>query len=201
MPTPDMFVSADIEADGPIPGSYSMLSLGLCIAATFDGVDFIPRDPTRDTFYREIKPISPHFDANALRVSGLDRAVLENNGADPAGAMREAVSWLKEKTNGFNLVMVGYPIVFDWMFIHWYFVRFVGESPFGFSNALDMKTMFQQKAHVTLEFSGLSDLPSEIASSRRHTHNALDDAIDQAVIFNRLFVWRGRGQRGRGTVK
>jgi hypothetical protein len=199
MPAIDMFVSADIEADGPIPGLYSMLSLGLCVAATFDGVNFVPRDPTRDTFYRELKPISQNFDANALKVSGLDRAALGENGSDPAAAMREAGSWLKEKADGFNLVMVGYPIVFDWMFIHWYFVRFVGESPFGFSNALDMKTMFQQKAYVTLESSGLSDLPSEIASSRRHTHNAMEDAIDQAVIFNRLFVWQGIA--GRGATK
>jgi len=191
MPTIDMFVSADVEADGPIPGLYSMLSLGFCVAATFDGVSFVPRDPTRDTFYRELKPISPNFDANALKVSGLDRKALEENGSDPSAAMQEARSWLKEKSDGFNLVMVGYPIVFDWMFIHWYFVRFVGESPFGFSNALDMKTMFQQKAYVTLESSGLSDLPSEISSSRRQTHNAMEDAIDQAVIFNRLFVWPG----------
>ena len=80
------------------------------------------------------------------------------------------------------------------MFIHWYFVRFVGESPFGFSGALDMKTMYQQKARVTLDLAGRSNVPSEIASSRRHTHNALDDAIEQAEIFNRLFIWEGNAR-------
>ena len=33
----DVYVSADIEADGPIPGPYSMLSLGMCIAGEQDG--------------------------------------------------------------------------------------------------------------------------------------------------------------------
>ena len=30
---------------------------------------------------------------------------------------------------------LGYPVVFDWMFLHWYFVNFTGASPFGFSGA------------------------------------------------------------------
>ena len=36
----DIYISADIEADGPIPGRYSMLALGFSVAATFDGNDF-----------------------------------------------------------------------------------------------------------------------------------------------------------------
>ena len=72
-----------------------------------------------------------------------------------------------------------------------YFVRFVGKSPFGFSGALDMKTMYQQKAHVTLERAGRRDLPHYLSSTREHTHNAVDDAIEQAEIFNQLFHWNG----------
>jgi hypothetical protein len=74
------------------------------------------------------------------------------------------------------------------MFLHWYFVRFLGASPFGFSNALDMKTMHQQKARVTLDRAGRTDLPPQFSSAWEHTHNGLDDAIEQADIFNRLFT-------------
>jgi hypothetical protein len=189
---------SDIEADGPIPGHYSMLAFGFAVAATFDGGTFAPREPAAATFYRELKPISDEFDAAALEVSGLDRDVLARKGADPAVAMRDAAEWLQAQAAGARLVMVGYPVVFDWMFMHWYFVRFVGESPFGFSGALDMKTMYQQKAHVILDRAGRSDLPPELASRRRHTHNALDDAVGQAEIFNRLFAWKGlRGEAHR----
>jgi hypothetical protein len=191
MPLRDLYISVDIEADGPIPGRYSMLAFGLAVAASFDGATFEARDPSAATFYRELKPITDDFDAEALAVSGLDREALAREGAVPAVAMRDAAEWLRTQAADRRPVMVAYPVVFDWMFIHWYFVRFVGESPFGFSGALDMKTMYQQKARVTVDRAGRRDLPPELSSRRQHTHNALDDAVEQADIFNRLFSWKG----------
>ena len=145
MAGPDTYISADIESDGPIPGRYSMLSFGLAVAATFDGVTFEPRDPGAATFSRELRPIAGEFVPAALAVSGLDRDLLERDGADPVEAMSEATDWVHAQADGARPVMVGYPIVFDWMFLHWYFVRFYGASPFGFSGALDMKTMYQRR--------------------------------------------------------
>ena len=186
----DIYISADIEADGPIPGEFSMLAIGLAVAATFDGSSFKKLDPANSTFYRELKPISDKFDPKALEVAALDRESLTINGADPVNAMRDAFAWVDQEAGGRRPVLVGFPVVFDWMFIHWYFVRFVGKSPFGFSGALDMKTMYQQKAHVT-ERAGRRDLPHYLSSTREHTHNAVDDAIEQAEIFNQLFHWNG----------
>jgi hypothetical protein len=54
-----------------------------------------------------------------------------------------------------------------------------------------MKTMYQQKARVTLDKAGRNDLPPGLTSRRQHTHNALDDAVEQADIFSRLFTWEG----------
>ena len=105
--------------------------------------------------------------------------------------MAEAAAWVAQRAGSDRAVLVGYPVVFDWMFLHWYFVRYVGESPFGFSSALDIKTIYQQKAGVTVSDAGRGDLPAELRSSREHTHNALDDAIEQAEIFTRVFEWPG----------
>lgn len=190
----DLYISADVEADGPIPGTFSMLSFGLAVAATFDGQTFEPSDPSQQTFYRELKPISDRFDPTALEVSGLDRDRLAHDGAEPQAAMRDATGWVAERAaaaGGARPVLVAYPVVFDWMFLHWYLINFAGASPFGFSSALDIKTLYQQKAHVTLDQAGRNDLPDELRSPRPHTHNALDDAVEQAEIFNRLFTWRG----------
>ena len=187
----DVYISADIESDGPIPGRYSMLSFGMAVAARFDGRAFTASDPTAATFYRELRPITDEFNPDAVRVSGLDRERLATDGADPEAAMAEAAQWVRDQAQGARPVLVGYPVVFDWMFLHWYFVRFVGASPFGFSGALDMKTMYQQKARVPLELAGRNDLPAELRSSRAHTHNARDDAVEQAEIFARLFEWTG----------
>ena len=186
----DIYISVDIEADGPVPGEYSMLAFGLCVASTFDGATFEARDPAIDTFYRELRPASDQVDPNALSVSGLDRDQLRETGADPAEAMSEATTWVRRQSGSHQPVMVGYPLVFDWMFIHWYFVRYCGESPFGFSGGLDMKSIYQAKARVTIDQAGRNDLPDELASTGPHTHNALDDAIEQAQIFNRLFAWK-----------
>jgi hypothetical protein len=108
-----------------------MLSFGLAVAATFDGEAFAPRDPAESTFGRELRPIATEYVPAALAVSGLDRDRLEREGADPPEAMAEAAEWVRGQAGEARPVLVGYPIVFDWMFMHWYFVRFCGASPSG----------------------------------------------------------------------
>lgn len=187
----DLYISADIEADGPIPGRFSMLSFGLAVAGRFDGSSFEPCDPAVETFYRELRPITEEWLPEAVAASGLDRDALAREGADPLVVMQDAAEWVGRLSGSNRPVLVGYPVVFDWMFLHWYFVAFVGESPFGFSGALDIKTIYQQKARVTLNEAGRTDLPPELRASRPHTHNARDDAVEQAEIFNKLFAWEG----------
>jgi len=152
---------------------------------------FLPAPPDRATFYRELQPISERFDPEALQVSGLDRDRLWEQGAAPADAMLDAAAWVEEEAGSRRPVLIAYPLGFDWMFLHWYFVRFTGRSPFGFSGALDMKTMYQQKAGVVLGRAGRRDLPAFLVPEAPHTHNARDDAIEQADLFANLFEWSG----------
>jgi hypothetical protein len=76
----DVYFSADVETDGPIPGPYSILSFALVFAGRFDGCRFERPRAFDLTFYRELKPISESFDAEALRVNGLDRERLISGG-------------------------------------------------------------------------------------------------------------------------
>src|SRR5689334_17856072 len=122
----DVYISADIEADGPIPGRYSMLSFGLVVAANFDGKTFAP-SADGETFYRELKPIAEDYLPEAVLASGLDRDQLARTGAEPAEALSTAAEWVESVAEGARPVLVGYPVVFDWMFLHWYFVAFCGE--------------------------------------------------------------------------
>jgi hypothetical protein len=187
----DLYVSIDVEADGPVPGPYSMLSFGLAVAGRFDGKRFTARDPAEQTFYRELRPISERFDPEALAVSALDRDALLTSGEDPQTAMSAAAAWVAEMAGEDRAVLVGFPLIFDWLFLYWYFIQFsTTGSPVGFSSGLDMKTMFQQKSRRVLSLAGKDDLPAELRSRRPHTHNALDDAIEQGEIFARLFEWK-----------
>jgi hypothetical protein len=186
----DIYFSVDVEADGPIPGRYSMLSFGLAVAARFDGITFEKRDPTAETFYRELRPISDEFDAAALDVSGLDRNLLLRAGVDPRSAMAEASTWIENTAGADRPVAVAFPACYDWLFLYWYLIRYSDKgSPFGFSSCLDMKTMFQQRANVVMDKAGLADLSSQLRLGRPHTHNALGDAIEQAEIFQHLWSW------------
>ena len=51
--------------------------------------------------------------------------------------MRRYLTWLKALPG--RPVFVGYPAAYDFMFVYWYLIRFVHESPFSHS-ALDIKT-------------------------------------------------------------
>lgn len=189
-PRADLYISADIEADGPIPGRYSMLSFGLTVAGRFDGVSFERRDPTSQTFYRELRPISEAWDPEAVAVTGLDRDALLHDGADPARAMSEAADWVASVAGPDRAVLVAYPLGFDWLFLYWYFVAFAdGGSPFGIDRALDTKTLYQAKARVTLDRTGKRSLPDSLRSRFPHTHNALEDAIEQADLFANIVEW------------
>jgi hypothetical protein len=69
----DVYFSADVETDGPIPGPYSLLSFALVYAGRFDGVRFERPAELDRTFYRELRPISDAFEREALNVNRLDR--------------------------------------------------------------------------------------------------------------------------------
>lgn len=187
----DCYISVDVEADGPIPGPYSMISFGAAVAGTRTDQGFTAADPTAATFYRELRPISDDFDPAALEVSGLDRSVLVRDGADPAVAMAEFSSWVLDTAGPARPVVVGYPACYDWMFLYWYLMRFTGKSPFGHSGCLDLKTLYATKADVPMAGAVKARMPRQLLSNRPHTHHALDDAIEQADLCANLMLWTG----------
>ena len=191
---PSLYISVDIEADGPIPGPYSMLSFGAAVAGVQDADGFTAADPEKLTFYRELRPISEEFVPEALAVSGLDRDWLQHEGAEPGVALTEFGDWVREVAAGAQPVMCGYPASYDWTFLYWYLIRFTGASPFGHSGCLDMKTLYATKARLPLRAVAKGTMPRELLSRRRHTHHALDDAIEQAELFANLMAWQGNSQ-------
>ena len=120
----DMYFSADVETDGPIPGPFSMLSFGLVVAGSFDGKVFSRPIRFDKSFYRELRPISDEFQVEALRVNGLDRERLLREGSAPSAAMTEAAEWVTALAGRARPILVAYPLSFDWSFLYWYFTRF-----------------------------------------------------------------------------
>ncbi len=188
----DIYFSADVETDGPIPGPFSMLSFGIVFAGTFDGSNFVRPQAYDDHFYVELKPISDEYQEEALAVNGLNRKFLCDHGKDPKVAMEEAYKWITRISGAGQPVLVAYPLSFDWTWLYWYFTRFCSlGSPFGHSRCFDIKTALAVKNKLPISRAGRSQLPSNLTSTRHHTHHALDDAIEQAEIFANLFQSRG----------
>lgn len=192
----DVYYSADVETDGPIPGPYSILSFAIVYAGSFDGKRFERPQSYERAFYKELKPISEEFQQEALDVNKLDRLRLCREGESPESAMSEAYRWVKNNAGRARPVLVAYPLSFDWAWLYWYFIRFSAYgSPFGYSQCFDIKTALAIKAGIPISEAGRSRLDLSLLSKYRHTHHALDDAIEQAELFANIFEWEG--VRGR----
>lgn len=188
MPEPvDVFFSADIESDGPVPGAYSMLSFAFVVAGRFDGVRYEPPASFDDALELELRPITDRFDPEALAVSGLSRERLLREGREPAEAMAEAAAWVSARAGSATPVLVGYPLGFDWSFLAYYFSVYAGGSPFGHSRGFDLKTAVALTLGVPIARAGREALPEALRADHPHTHRALDDAIAQAQVLGKLF--------------
>jgi hypothetical protein len=193
---PDFYISADVETDGPVPGPFSLLSFGLAAIGSYDGRRFERLEARESTLYRELRPISDEYDPEALAVNELDRDRLLIDGADPALAMTEAANWVRSVSEGHRPILVAYPVAFDWGFLYWYFERYAhGGSPFGHSSCLDIRTQYQALAGTVFDRSGKAAMPEFLQPSSPHTHNALDDAIEQGELFANLLEWATRQRR------
>lgn len=68
--------------------------------------------------------------------------------------------------------------------MHYYFTQYTQKgSPFGHASGFDIKTAYAAKKGVPIAESGKSRIDRAVRSSRPHTHNALEDALEQADIF------------------
>ncbi len=180
----EQFISVDIEADGPVPGIYSMASIGACVVGA-----------PQLRFSITLKPISDRYVDKAVAImaeGGLIRDELMMSGTDPAEAMAAFRAWIKEASGDLTPVFVAHNATFDWMFVHWYFVRYLEASPFGFAG-LDTKAYLMGLLRLgRWSDTSAAKLPRKFRSRHPHTHDALDDAIGQGDSFAKMQRYAGR---------
>jgi hypothetical protein len=175
----EIYVSTDVEADGPIPGPHSMLSFA-------------------SAAYRADKTLVSTFSANLEMLPGASghadtMAWWKRNAAawdacrrdpePPEAAMLQYLAWTKGLPG--RPVFVAYPAAFDFLFVYWYLMRFAGESPFSHS-ALDIKTYAMAMLKTGYRESTKKNMPRRWFDKLPHTHVALDDAIEQGALFCKM---------------
>lgn len=154
------FFVVDVEADGPIPGTYSMTEFGAVLV----------KPGLQQTFYGTCQPISSKWVPEAFAISGKTRQEVLNF-PDPKITMRLFANWISKVSKG-RPVFVSDNVAFDWQFINWYFHTFVGSNPFGFSGRriADLYCGLQKDAYASWKH----------LRETKHTHNPVDDAVGNA---------------------
>jgi len=172
----EIYISTDVETDGPIPGPHSMLSLG---SAAYLGDKQLVS--TFSANLRTLPGAAAHPQTAAWWATQPNAwAACRKDLEDPATAMMRYVSWIKALPG--KPVFVAYPAGFDFLFVYWYLMRFVGESPFSFS-ALDIKTFAMALLKTDFRRVSKRTMPARWFDPLPHTHVALDDAIEQGALF------------------
>lgn len=172
----EVYVSTDIESDGPIPGPNSMLS--------FASAAFLADKTLISTFSANLETLpGASGDAKTMEWWKTQPEAWEACRKDtepPEKAMPRYVEWLRSLPG--KPVFVGYPVSFDFLFVYWYLIRFAGESPFSHS-ALDIKTYAMAMLKMEYRESTKRNMPERWFDNLPHTHVALDDAIGQGALF------------------
>lgn len=167
----EVFISVDVETSGPIPGEYSLLSIGACAVYA----------PDRQ-FECLLKPVSERADPAAMEVAGLSLEILSRDGLDPTDAMTKFKDWVIRTAGNGRPVMVGFNAPFDWSFVNYYFHRYLGANPFGFA-ALDIKAYYMGAAGTSWHDTRSSIMRQTLGAVTEGNHEALRDALAQAELF------------------
>jgi len=180
--THNVFISTDIEADGKFPGLSSMLSFG-SVAVTIDktvigsfsrNLDLLPNaTPSPDT--------TKFWNNNPVAY-----AETRINPVLPSIAMHDYATWIceMEKLSNAKAVFAGYPAIYDFKWIDYYFHHFYGKNPFGFSSVVDMKSIIWSQKHISPFSSAVKKtVPQKWKERLPHTHIAVDDALEQGMLF------------------
>jgi hypothetical protein len=172
----EIYISTDVETDGPIPGVNSMLS--------FASAAFTADKQMLGTFSANLE-LLPGAVGDSKTMEWWNTqpeawAACRNDLQRPDDAMRAYVNWIEGLAG--KPVFVGYPVAFDFMFVYWYLIRFAGHSPFSHS-ALDMKTLAMTLLKRPYRESTKRNMPRHWFDEVPHTHVALDDAIEQGRLF------------------
>jgi DNA polymerase III epsilon subunit-like protein len=166
------FISVDVETAGPSPGQYSLLSIGACTISS-----------PQQTFYVELQPLNDLMQPEAYAIHGLSLEELRQQGVPPKVAMERFDAWLLDVLpEGSAPIFLAFNAPFDWSFVNEYFHRYLGRNPFGHA-ALDIKAFYMGVTGSSWQDTNMRNVSNKYLAGRKISHNALEDALDQAKIF------------------
>ena len=177
----NLYISVDIESDGPTLFKNSMIALGAAAFTLETGVF--------DQFYCCLKEL-PNCQPDPQTMKEFwDKHLklynsIQKSAVDPTKVMHRFVEWAEDLGTFRNKkpIFIAYPAGYDFTWVYTYMMYFVGRSPFGFV-ALDFKSYAAGKLGMSYRNVSKRTMPKSWFPARKHTHIAVEDAIEQAEIF------------------
>lgn len=186
----EIYISVDVETSGPSVVDNSLLSIGACVVGA-----------RHKKFYVEMQPGSweKEPDPKSMEVNGLDWKKLRHSGESIVVGMLEFRKFISRVAGGKNqkAVFVSFG-TFDWNWVSHYLALTGRPNDFFGPNTLDLKSFYMGWQGTTWIGTRKKNMPKQHLAGRRHTHNALDDATEQAVMFE---IWlKERSQNGANAT-
>lgn len=180
----EIYVSVDVETDGPIPGVHSMISIG-AVAITRDGHQI-------DTYYRNLLPLIGAKSHAKTMIEFWRRhpkawEATQKNRQEADYVSREFYNWLTilEQQGKYKTVICAYPAGFDFSFLRHYVGRFA--NPEWQFSALDMKTLAMAILNGKYHETWKGSMPNHWFVENKFPHHALYDAENQAYTLAQMF--------------
>lgn len=168
------YISVDIEGSFDKkhkPPELSVISVGACVIGAME-----------KTFYAELKPISEEWNPESEEIHKLSREHLLKNGGDPKVVMSAFCEWALAVSGGKAPVFCATPLSYDWTNVKWYLDHFGVPDPF--TDTLDGRALYRRIKGLPADAEVPRDnIWTEFPTTLPHTHNALDDALEQAEVF------------------
>lgn len=162
------YIVVDVESDDQSPSIGSMVCFGAVLVSDHS-----------KTFYGETKPIMESYNPEALAISGFSREEHEKF-QDPKKTMEEFDEWLNKVSKG-SPILISDNNGFDAQWINFYFHKYLGRNPFGFSSRRigDLYCGMVKHAGKNRDWKKFR--------KTKHTHHPVQDAIGnaEAILYMR----------------
>ncbi len=195
-----VYLSVDVEASGPFPGLFSLVSLGaVVVRPNREGTWSVDEE---HSFYDELKPLEGADELEAAtNIHGLTREYLAKHGREPGLVMEEFAAFFRDLEKNFKKVVpAAWPSSFDSPYIGWYLQYFLEENPIGWS-AFDIPSfgMGLFCCHRNALRNMMKKAGIEFGQNP-NAHNALADAVEQGHTLARLLNYAKELRKEKGRI-
>jgi DNA polymerase III alpha subunit (gram-positive type) len=151
-----MWIMVDVEATGPCPGLYSMTEFAaMAVTREMDNVFY------RGLWMDDSLPTRVAYTEGTTKLVKRDRIVYQES---PVKVMKDFAEWLGQFD---NVRFMSDNNGFDWQFINYYFHKYYGSNPLGYSST-NLGTLYKGCVkNMRQNFKHLRDT--------KHTHDPRDD--------------------------